>query len=411
MNLKTNTNAVSRRSFVAGTGASAVTLSLLSSKTALGAESNGKIRLGMIGCGGRGTWITKLFVKNGGYEITACADFFQDRVERFGTQFDVPTQNRFTGLAGYKRLLDKNVVDAIAIESPPFFHPMQAAAGVDAGLHVYVAKPIAVDVPGCLSIEESGKKARRSKQAFLIDFQTRANPYYIEALNRVQNGAVGHFAFGESTYHAGIPWTRQFPYWEKAKTDPAARLRAWGLDKVLSGDIIVEQNIHTLDVCSWIMDAPPERAWGVCARKVRPVGEVSDTFSITFEYTDNIGIAFSSRQFEGYKSPGGINNRMFGADGVLETSYGGQVLIRGKHAYEGGKTGNIFTSGAENNIETFRQSIADEDYSNPTVEPSVRSNLVCVLGRTAAYRQDEITWNQLLDEKEELDAGLKGLDE
>ena len=394
---------------MAGTGASALTFNIVKPEQVYGSKANSTVKLGLIACGGRGTWISKLFQKHGGYALTAVADFFEDRVGAYGDLFDIPEANRFTGLSAYKRMLDRKIVDAIAVESPPYFHPIHAAAGVEAGVHVYVAKPIAVDVPGCLTIEASGKKACSKKQCFLIDFQTRANDLYIEALKRVRNGALGTFAFGESTYHAGCPWPGHFKHWKEIETNPAARLRAWGLDKVLSGDIITEQNIHTLDVCSWIMDAPPVQAWGACAHKVRGVGECSDTFTVTFEYPNNVGVAFSSRQFEGYKSRGGIRNRMFGSDGVLETEYGGEVLIRGKNEFKGGKTGNIFTEGAANNIATFHKNIVENNYENPTIEPSVRSNLVTILGRTAAYRKEAITWKALLSEREKLEANLKGI--
>ena len=408
MDTKTGVN---RRRFLAGAGMSAAAFHVLKPGLAQGYQANQKIKLGLMGCGGRGTWISRLFQQNGNYEIHACSDYFEDRVNAYGDRFNVPEANRFDGLAGYKRMLDRGIVDAIAVESPPYFHPEQAAAGVEAGLHVYVAKPIGIDVPGCLSIEASGKNARANKQCFLIDFQTRADQYYIEALRRVRNGDLGEFAFGESTYHAGCPWTRQFETWKEIESNPAARLRAWGLDKTLSGDIITEQNIHTLDVCSWIMDEPPIQASGSCALKVRGIGECSDCFTLTFEYPNNVGIAFSSRQFEGYESSGGIRNRMFGSKGVLETAYGGDVLIRGEKPYAGGKSPGIFTDGAATNIADFHKNIVDGNYANVTVEPSVRSNLVTILGRTAAYTGEIVRWDDLLRKKEKLTADFKGLKE
>jgi len=130
---------------------------------------------------------------------------------------------------------------------------------------------------------------------------------------------------------------------------------------------------------------------------------------LVFEYPNEIGISFSSRQFEGYNTRGGIRNRMFGSDGVLETQYGGEVIIRGKNEYPGGQTQNIFTEGASANIATFHQNILEQNYKNTTVEPSVRSNLLTILGRTAAYRDEIITWHSLLQEKEKLEFDKKGL--
>lgn len=405
---KDQVSKMNRRQF--GTGATALSIGLISAKAVAQTQANTKVKLGLIGCGGRGTWIAKLFKEHGGYEIAACADYFADRVNKAGDTLQVPAERRYTGLSGYKRMLDKGDVDAVAVESPPYFHPEQAAAAVDAGKHVYVAKPLAVDVPGCKSIEASGKAATDKGLCFLIDFQTRADQYYKECLKRVHEGAIGRFAFGESTYHAGIPWMGQIEAAKAAATNPEARLRAWGLDQVLSGDIITEQNIHTLDVTNWIMGRPPECAYGTGGRKVRDFGDCWDTFSVHFLYPDNVGVTFSSRQFNGHGTqPDGIRNRMFGDEGVLETNYGGDTLIRGKHFYRGGKSPGIYKDGAVTNIATFYDSIQKGDVSNPTVADSVQSNLLTVLGRTAAYEGRIVTWTEIMENDEPLEIDLSGL--
>ena len=190
----------------------------------------------------------------GGYEIYAIADYFPDRAKAAGDRFGVADSRRFSGLSGYKRLIDSGV-EAVLIESPPYFHPEQAAAAVEAGKHVYSAKPVAVDVPGCRTVEASGKKATEKKQVFLVDFQTRADPFFIEALRRVHAGDLGKIAFAEGIYHADSPFAQFYDALHSNPRDPETRLRAWGLDKVLSGDIITEQNIHTLDVVNWVMGA------------------------------------------------------------------------------------------------------------------------------------------------------------
>ncbi|MBI1983765.1 MAG: Gfo/Idh/MocA family oxidoreductase, partial [Acidobacteria bacterium] len=145
-----------RRRFLAGTGAAA-SFTILKPRLVRSTAANSKIALGMIGCGQRGAWIADLFLKHGGYQMVAGADYFQDRVDAFGEKFNVENARRYTGLSCYKKLLDEKV-DAVAIESPPYFHPEQAAAAVDAGAHVFLAKPIAVDVPGCRSVEDCGRK-------------------------------------------------------------------------------------------------------------------------------------------------------------------------------------------------------------------------------------------------------------
>jgi len=144
-NVSQGTQGLSRRGFMAGAGAAALSLAAVEPQLVRGYPANEKINVGLIGCGGRGTWIAKLFKEHGGYNVVAVADYFQDRVDNCGDQLGVPASNRYTGLKGYLKLLEK--VDAVAVESPPYFHPEQAAAAVEAGKHTYVAKPIAVDVP------------------------------------------------------------------------------------------------------------------------------------------------------------------------------------------------------------------------------------------------------------------------
>ena len=397
----------SRRRFLADAGAAALAFTVVKPELVRGSGAISTVDLGIIGCGGRGSWIADLFQKHGGYNIVAAADYFPDRVEALGEKIGVPPARRFTGLAGYRRLLEQKL-DAVAIETPPFFHPTQAADAVAAGKHVYLAKPAAVDVPGCMTVQESAAKATANQLCFLVDFQTRANELFIEALRRVHEGAIGRFAFGEATYHAEDPFEAQARH---ARSDnPENRLRAWGLSRELSGDIITEQNIHTLDVASWIMGRPPLCAYGTGGRKFRDVGSCWDTFSVVFQYADDVGMTFSSRQFNGHGTrPEGIRNRMFGSEGVLETEYGGQVLIRGKQFYRGGNTSTIYQQGAVRNVAEFYDSIQQGDYSNATVGESVRSNLVTILGRTAAYTGRLVTWDEVLRSNERLVADLKGL--
>lgn len=403
-------NTLDRRQFITGVGAAAVSsFFIVDARSISSSAANSRIRLGLIGCGGRGLWITNLFKQHGGYEITACADYFQEKIDNAADKFKIPKSGCFDGLSGYKRLIDSNLVDAVAIESPPYFHPQQAKAAVEAGINVYLAKPISVDVPGCLSVEKSAARAGKNNLVFLVDFQTRANDYFNEALKRVHDGALGTMIFGESTYHADCPFQHWFDMYRKDADNPEVRLYCWGLDRYLSGDIITEQNIHTLDVATWILDAAPVYAIGTGGLKSRDIGTIWDHFVVYYQFPGNIGVNFSSYQFEDYGTQNGIRNRMFGSEGVLETEYGGQVLIRGNHFYRGGKTSPIYQEGAENNIKTFYDSIQNKNYTNPTVTPSVRSNLTTILGRTAAYKGDQVYWYQLLNQQEKWHVDLSSL--
>jgi len=394
---------VNRRKFMAG--AAALSFTVIKPELVRGTAANSKIRLGLVGCGGRGAWIAKLFNANGNYEIVAAADYFQDRVDAFGEneEHKVPKARRFTGLSCHKKMLAEKL-DAVAIITPPYFHPQEASDAVEAGMHVYIAKPIAVDVPGCHSIAASAKDATAKKLCFLVDFQTRANAFYIEAIKRVHNGDIGELCFGESSYITGRLATKAPP------GTPEARLRNWVFDKALSGDIITEQNIHTLDVASWIMNTTPICASGTGGRKSRTdVGDCWDHFSLSFVYPNNVGVTFMSKQYKSYGSPGGIRNRMFGTKGTLEAQYGGEVLVRGEKFYRGGKTPQIYQEGAVNNIATFHKNITGGNFDNPTVPASVRSNLVTILGRTAAYSGQRIYWDKLIKSTEKIDGRLKGL--
>ncbi len=388
-----------RRAFLGGMAAA--TFTVLKPSAVRGTEANSAINLGMIGCGGRGTWIARLFANSGKYRLVACSDYFQDRVDTFGQRFQIEANRRYARLSGYKRLLESKL-DAVAIETPPYFHPEQAAAAVDAGKHVFTAKPIAVDVPGCLSIAESGKKAASRKLVFLVDFQTRANEIYREAVRRVHAGDIGKLAFGEAHY----PWQGSGSATDS--TDPEERLRQWYCTLALSGDVIVEQDIHTLDVATWLINADPVRAFGAGGRAIRKFGNIWDHFAVTYWFPNNFILSFTSvKMIPGAKDE--IRCRIFGSEGMVHTDYFGEVWVHGNKPYEGGTLDNLFTAGAVTNIEDFYRFIVEGNCANTTVAPSVRSNLTSVLGRTAAYSGKVVTWDDMMRTKEKLEPDLKGL--
>jgi len=397
---------LSRRQFLAGSSAAAFSLALMPPGLVSGAQVNSRIAIGVIGCGSRGNWIADLFLQHGGYQVVAAADYFQDQVDAFGEKFRVEPARRYTGLSGYKKVLDSKV-DAVVIESPPYFHPEQAAAAVEAGAHVYVAKPIAVDVPGCQSIATSSEKATSNKQCFLVDFQTRTEPLYQEAVRRAQNGDIGRFVCAEAAYIAGSPWVKQIEYLRPNPQDAERRLRAWGVDRVLSGDVITEQNIHSIDVAAWMLDQHPLRAVGSGGLNSRTEGTCWDHFSVIFTFPNDVLVSFCSKQFgTGYDD---ILCRVYGTEGDIETHYAGQVTIHGKSPYAGGKCPTLYRDGAVRNIATFYENVVKGDVSNSTVAPSVRSNLATILGRTAAYRGSEVTWDEMMKAGEKWELKTEGL--
>ena len=397
-----------RRSFLGRAAAGLAAASTIRAKTALGSQANSRLRVGMIGCGQRGTMVARLFRENGYCEVAGAADYFRDNAHSVAAEHGFGDDRVFTGLQCAEKMIAAGGLDAVAIISPPYFHPAQAKAAVDAGLNVYLAKPVAVDVPGCVSVRETAARAGEKGLCFLVDFQTRTNEFFIEAMRRVHLGALGVIGHGEALYHAG----RLQP--KTQDKSPEGRLLNWVFDKKLSGDIIVEQNIHTLDVMNWAMGhVPPLRASGMAGRKVRvDVGDASDTYSLVFEYPGSVGITFSSRQYDvPGGAPGGIINRLFGSKGSLHTEYGGEVMIRGgaENFYRGGKSPGIYKEGIIANIASFQKAVAGGDKTNPTVAPSVMSNLIAILGRMAADKGAPMTWDELLASKVALDPDLAGL--
>lgn len=391
---------IHRRAFLAGSAAA--TFSIVRPGIARGTEAGSTVDIGMIGCGGRGTWIADLFQKHGKYRIVACADYFQDRVDRFGERFGVPADRRYTTLSAYRKLLDGKL-DAVVIETPPYCHPEQAEAAVEAGKHVFLAKPVAVDVPGCRTIAESGRKASGKKLVYLVDFQTRNNELYREAARRVHRGEIGRLVCGESRY----PWAGGNAAPPKSKEE---QLRNWYCILALSGDFIIEQNIHTLDVATWLIDSDPVKAFGAGGtRNLRRYGDIWDHFSVIYTFPEDFVLSFNSVQvIPGV--PDAIPCRIYGSEGVVDTDYFSHVWIRGRKPYEGGKLANLYSSGAVNNIRDFHRFIVEGRYANETVAPSVRSNLTAILGRTAAYEGRTVTWKEMMEAKTRIEPDLKGLD-
>jgi predicted dehydrogenase len=396
-----------RRQFLTAAGASAVSLAVAPTGAARAADADAKINIGLIGCGGRGTWIADLFVKNGHYNLAAVADYFPDRVEAAGEKFQVDKAQRFSGLSAYQRLLEQKL-DAVAIESPPYFHPIHAAAAVEAGKHVYCAKPVSVDVPGCHTMTESGRKATEKNLVFLVDFQTRAHPSYQEAVALVHKGGIGRIISAEAGYQCGDTWSHMDALIRENPDNNETRLRGWGADRTLSGDIITEQNIHALDVATWVLDAVPLRAYGTGGRARPPLPNgVWDNFSVIYEFPNDVRLTFNSKQDGKFWDD--IVCRAYGMEGTIDTHYFGVVKVMCDDAYNGGTMDNLYTDGVVINIASFYKAITSADYSNPTVARGVRSNLTTILGRTAAYRHAEVTWEEMINANEKWEANLQGL--
>lgn len=391
---------IKRRAFLAR---SAVITSFAALKPSIvfGAEANSRLPIGLIGCGGRGSWIANLFAESGKFRFVACADYFADRAAAVGDKFQIPGSNRYTGLSGCQKLLESPGVEAVIIETPPYFHPQQASDAVSAGKHVYLAKPIAVDAPGCIAVAEAGKKAQADKRVFLVDFQTRANEHFRKAVAEVHRGAIGKPVLAEAFY----PWSGG-----GRGTPPAGveeQLRNWYYVRELSGDFIVEQSIHSLDVATWILNTDPIRARGTGGHKVRPANSIYDHFAVTYWFPDNLVLSFTCIQsIPMIKDE--IRVRVYGSEGFIDVDYFGSVNLRGPEVAIRENVDNLYTSGTVVNINEFHQAIQTGDFTNRTVAPSVRSNLTAILGREAAYRGTELTLEEFVREGKRLVPNLQG---
>ncbi len=399
------TKCMTRRSFMSGAGAAALSFTIVKPGSVRGAGANSRIEVGCIGLGNRGKMIAGMLEQHGGYQITAVADYFAHVSEATGEQLKVPKARRFSGLSGYKKLISSKV-NAVFLETPPYCFPGHVEAAVEAGCHVYIAKPLGCDVPGCLKIAGMARKATANKRVFLVDFQTRTDPFYIEAIKRVQEGVIGRIGMLSSEYN------------DESFRDPpktaniGSRLQhlIWVNDNELGGSYLVNAGIHAIDVALWIAGQRPVSAMGSSriARR-EPHGDSHDVYSVTFEFED--GLILNHRG-EHLKNRSEFRCDCFaqGRDGYLETGYTGRVRILGNRGgYRGGEVINLYPRGAERNIDTFHKCVSNGIYENPTVEPSVNATLTAILGREAAMRNTKLTWDEVIRESKRLEVDLDGL--
>jgi predicted dehydrogenase len=242
-----------------------------------------------------------------------------------------------------------------------------------------------------------------------VDFQTRAHPAYQEIVKRTHRGDIGRIVTVESSYHCPLYFASMDAEYRKSPNPKAAeaRLRAWAIDRVLSGDVITEQNIHTLDVATWFLDADPIKAYGTGGRARDFLGDCWDHYAVIFFFPNQAFVIFNSKQVgHAYDD---IMCRVHGMSGTAETHYSGKVWLKSKEDGYEGNTQNLYVDGVKFNLTTFYDAVTKGDFSNPTVAPSVRSNLTTILGRMAAYEQTEVTWSAMMKKAEKWEFDPKGL--
>jgi predicted dehydrogenase len=381
---------------------------ILKPETVFGSQANSTIEVGLVGCGGRGNWIAPFFPEYAGARIAAVADVIRTRLNSTREKLKVDPSRAYHGPKAYQELANSKL-DAVVIETPTYFHPMQAAAAVDAGKHVFCAKPIAVDVPSSKSFLESGQKAQRKGLSFWVDFQSRARPVFQEVAARIQGGEIGKVALAQILYYAGRPWIdRSTPGMDAGEK----RIVNWFGDRVISGDIIVEQNIHVIDMANWYLGAHPLKANGTGGRTdwsgtPNDTGDAWDHFAVTFWYPNDVHASFSSNQLT--NSYADLCVRCFGVHGCADTHYGGLVRIasdRKDKVWMGAEKDDTFRGGCITNVQKFIESIrTGKPINNAAV--AVESNLTGILGRMAAYQERTVTWEEMMASTEKWEADLK----
>jgi myo-inositol 2-dehydrogenase/D-chiro-inositol 1-dehydrogenase len=414
-----------RRKFI---GAAAATAGVMFIKPSLvrGTAANSAVRVGLLGCGGRGTEDATNLVDTGGARVVALADLFQDQLDVAHAEFDkiqkakgyspLDTSQLFIGPNAYQQIASSKEVDAIVIATPPYFHPRHLEAVVAAGKHVYLEKPVAVDVPGALKVIEIGKRAE-GKLSLDVGFQIRDCPPFVEMVRRIHAGALGKIVCGEAHYLSGYI---DRPAWPNAS--PAEhRLRNWVYDRVLSGDIIVEQNIHVIDICNWILKAHPLKASATGGRQGRPTdGDAYGNYNVLFHYPDGVDVTFSSTQFA--KGWWDVTERFFGTKGTSQSPYKGPLGIWGEEPWQatatpakdtadsdkfsvtGNFTSNLEFADAEKK-KAFVESITSGRFHNQA-DKGAESALSCMMARSAAYKGHEVTWDEQMKSTEVWDSKI-----
>jgi predicted dehydrogenase len=408
-------SSISRRRFLSGAVAASATASSFNilrgvsaeapAAAAKPAEFTRKIKLGVVGTGGRGGWIANLFKRHGGYEMWGVADYFQGVADACGDALSVDKSRRFSTLSGYKRLIESGI-EAIALETPPYFFPEHARAAVEAGLHVYMAKPVAVDVPGCLEIEAAAKKAAANKRCFLVDYQIPTDPHNREVMKMVQAGEIGPVAVVNSHYFAGLFADPAFT----ANLESRFRSLVWCNDVALGGGYHVNACIHAVDAALWLAGARATSATGASrTSRADPHGDSQDAFSLTFEFEGGLILNHRGKHINDQYPGFDCACEAYGQTGYAQIAYTGRAFLKTAEKEAGGEVENLYEAGAVRNIAAFHRAVVEGDSSNPTVRRSVDGALTTILGREAARRRIRLGMDELLRESRKLDVELKGL--
>jgi predicted dehydrogenase len=356
-----------------------------------------RIRLGVIGCGGRGTGaVVDALDADEAVELVAMADLFQDRLdgslsalanhERFGQRIRAVQVERFVGIDAYERLL-KMDLDLVILATPPHFRPAHFEAAVAAGRHIFMEKPVAVDGPGIRRVLTAGEIAEQKRLTVVAGTQRRHDPKYQQMMRMIHDGALGELIAGNCWWMQGGLWVHQR---KPEYSDMEWQCRNWLYFCWLSGDHIVEQHVHNIDVINWAFGAPPVKATAMGGREVRTgreYGNVFDHFAVQYEYASGATMTSLSRQTDGCVSR--VDEHVMGAKG--RARFGAGAIDGLDYKYDGPRV-NPYVQEHVNLLASMR--------GGPRLNEArtvAESTLTAIMGRLSAYTGQTVTWEQALN--------------
>ncbi len=401
---------VNRRNFVKTSTASAAVLAGLTSTVGSRAFAAGsdKLRVGLLGCGGRGTGAAVQAMSAAeNVEVYALADLFGDRLERSrklieaelgnrkmptGASVQITPERMFSGFDAYKQLMATDI-DIALLCCPPGFRARHLKAAIEAGKHVFMEKPGCVDSVGVRSLIASSELAAQKGLSIVAGTQRRHEAKYLEIIKRIHDGAIGEIVAGQIYWMCSMQkwhYTPRKPEW----SDMEWQVRNWPFFAWLSGDHFVEQHLHNIDVMNWAMGQVPKQILGLGGRQVRvsdEFGHIYDHFGVEFEFANGVRIASYARQIEGCANR--ITERIVGTKGVAEL---GRGTITGPQPFEMRKSPNPYVQEHKDLITAIRT-------GNPLNEGKrlAESTMTAICGRMSAYTGRLVEYDWALNESQE----------
>ena len=401
--------ACTRRNFISQSTAVTAGAVAVTKLAAVPVKKGDVIRVGLVGCGGRGTGACRQALQaDTGTRLVAMADMFSDRLDgslerllaipAVSERISVPAGKRFVGFDAFDQLLASGV-DVVLLATPPHFRPVHIEKAINAGVHVFAEKPVAVDGPGIRSVLASCKLAKKKKLSVVSGLCLRHSYGFQELVRRLHDGAIGDLLSLQANDYRGSIWYKERqPDW----TDMHYQMRNWYYYNWLSGDFNVEQHVHFLDVCSWAKGAYPIKAVGMGGRHVRTekkYGDIFDHHSIVYEYDDGAKLYSNTRQMKGCKS--NMSAEVQGSAGrarFSERRNGVTINAKGKDLWVyRGEDNDIYQTEHD---ELFASIRSGKPINNG--EYMAKSTLLAIMGRMATYTGQEITWDMALNSKEVL---------